>query len=702
MSDAQLNYPTAELVDAQDVTAGISFPDPYRWLEDDSARAEAWQQAQNTVTEQFVQAWPHLSALSSGVDHYVADGTGSPNWMVDPPPRFAGGTWFRLDRVAEPDYPDRAIVVVSDTPSGTGRVLYDPNSDDARHVSWLAPSPDGRIAALGICDQGSELGEVWLLDVETGNRLPDRIPHMTMGPLITPQWLPDSSGFFYTAGDMLSDTFEFRAYFHVVGSGPATESEPVHIEHGPVIQVAADGGHAVMTGVWPLPQYVCELPRRIWRPFVQGVDASLAGVIDGDRYVAVTNFGAPRGKIVAIPFNSPTPSDPDSWIELVPESRRVLGHIRLIGNSLVVTGSVDTEARAWVFDRRGRELEEIPLPGNGALPSDMLPNAGTAPDGHPEEFVFLFSTPVSSPGLYRYRLGSGRVETLRAPRVDLPGTSVSLRWALSTDGTEVPYHLVLPSGADGTQPLPTLITAYGGGRVAWPAQFPGPVAAFIAAGGALAISHQRGGGDLGSDWGDAGRLENRQNSYDDLYAIAEQLVSTKVTTTDRLAVTGWSNGGVMAGVALTQRPDLWAAVVAQCPILDIIGCHRQPYGRFAVNSEYGDLDDPDDVARMARMSPYQLVTENVAYPAVYIHAGTSDIACPPGPNRKFIARLQAASGSAAPALLRVWDQVGHGTSSSRSESVTHATYWLAFLMRRMQMVPREPESSQANGGTHVA
>lgn len=690
VTEGQPSYPPSRVVDAVETVGTASFPDPYRWLEDDSDETRAWQDAQNAVTDEFVTGWPHFARLRELVDHYVADGTGSPNWMVDPPPRFAGGRWFRLDRSPAPVYPDRAVVVVSDTPDGPGRVLYDPNTDGTRHVSWLAPSPDGRIAACGVSEGGSELAEIWLFDVDAGARLPDRIPHLTMGPLVTPQWLPDSSGFFYTAGDPSAEVFAFHVYLHRVGAEPATAPQPVHAPNAPMAQVAADGRHAVVTSVWPLPRYVCELPRRAWRPFVQDVDASVCGVIDGDRYVAVTNHGAPRGRLVAIPFDSATPGDPDSWHQLVPESDRVLGQVRLVGGHLVVTGSVGTEARVWAFDRDGREVEEVPLPGAGALPSDVLPNAALGRDGHPDEFVFLFSTPASSPGLYRYRPGSGETETVRTPRVTVPGATVSLRRAQSADSTQVPYHLVLPAGADGTRPLPTLITAYGGGRVAWPPQYPGPLAAFVASGGALAISHQRGGSDLGSDWADAGRVADKQNSYDDLYAVAEHLIAARITTTGLLAVTGWSNGGAMAGAAFTQRPDLWAAVVAQCPLLDIIGSHRNAYGKFAVGAEFGDLDDPDDVSRLATLSSYQLVRDDVAYPWLYVHAGAADVACPPGPSRKFTARIQAAGGSSAPALLRVWDRVGHGLSSSRSDAVTHTTHWLAFLMRRLRMAPPPP------------
>jgi prolyl oligopeptidase len=685
MTDHRPTYPPSRTVDAQTTLAGLTFSDPYRWLEDENDETQAWQREQNALTDAYVGAWQHLESLERLVSRCVADGTGSPNWMVEPVPRFAGGRWFRLDRSPEPDYPERALLIVSDSPQGPGQVLHDPNVE-GHQISWFAPSPDGRIVAFGVCAEGSELAEIWLLDAVTGDRLPDRIPHPTMGPMVTPQWLPDSSGFFYTAGDLTSESFAFRAYFHAPG-GEIAEPEPLDIAHAPTVQVAADGRHAVATAIWPLPQYVCDLPERTWRPFVQGLKASVAGVIDGDRYVAVTNHGAPRGRIVAIPFDSPAPSDPATWQELVPESDRVLSHVRLIQDHLVVTGALDTEARAWVFDRTGKEIEEVPLPGAGALPLDVMPNAAIAPSGHPDQFVFLFSTPTTSPGLYRYRVGSRQVDVLLEPHVHLEGATSSLQWATSADGTRVPYHLVLPAGADGSQPLPTLITGYGGGGVAWPAQFPGPVAAFVAAGGAVAISHQRGGGDLGTDWANGGRVGSKQNSFDDVYAIAEHLAATGVTTPQLLAVTGWSNGGMMAAVAYTQRPDLWAAVVAQCPPVDVIGAGRTPYGRFALKAEFGDLDDPAEVVRLASMSPYELVKDDMAYPALYVHAGAADVACPPPSIRKFVARVQAVPATTAPILLRVWDRVGHGTASSRSEGVTHATYWLSFLMQRLGMVP---------------
>ncbi|MFE0359308.1 prolyl oligopeptidase family serine peptidase [Streptomyces nigra] len=685
-----LNYPPTRTGHAQETVSGVSFPDPYRWLEEDTDETQAWQQAQNRLTDENVRDWPHFERLRQLVDHCAADGNGSPHWMTDPTPVFAGGRWFRLDRSAGdggPDYPDAAVVRVCDTLEEAGKVVYDPRSDGAHAVFWIAPSPDGTMVLAGVSTDGGEQGEFRLYATDTGELLPDAIPHRCHGLMAVPQWTPDSAGFFCTAADPAGDAYSFPVYYHRVGAGAPPAPEAVDAPDIPLVQVDPAGRYAVATSVFALPRYVCELPERAWRPFVQDVGAIVVGVIDGDRYLAVTNHGAPRGRLVSIPFDSTTPGDPATWQEIVPESQRVLSHVRVVGDQLALSGSVDTEARAWIFDRDGTELEEVPLSGPGAFPNDALSHNALTPDGHPDDFVFLHSTPLTSPGLYRYRPGTGHVETLRPPRAELPGATVSLRWASSADGTQVPYHLILPAGADGTEPLPTLITAYGGGRVAWPPQYPGPLAAFVASGGALVLSHQRGGSDLGSDWADAGRLDRKQNSFDDLYAVAEHLLSTGVTTTGRLAVTGWSNGGIMACAAYVQRPELWAAVVAQCPVLDLVMAHRDPYGKFAVPAEFGGFDTSEEVHHLARMSAYQRVEEGVRYPWLYVHAGAADTACRPGQIRKGVARIQAAAGPGTPVLTRIWDGVGHGLSTRRSEAVLHTTYWLSFLMRRLAMTP---------------
>jgi prolyl oligopeptidase len=211
------------------------------------------------------------------------------------------------------------------------------------------------------------------------------------------------------------------------------------------------------------------------------------------------------------------------------------------------------------------------------------------------------------------------------------------------------------------------------------------MAAFVAAGGLFVHCHLRGGGEYGLDWWAGGRLKNKQNCYHDLYAIAEDLVSRGETRTDLLAVTGASNGGLMAGVVAVQRPDLWRVVVPRVPLMDLIGACRDPYGRNAISIDFADPDDPDDVRRLAGFSPYHLIEDGKRYPAVYVDAGDTDPRCPPWHARKFAARLQAAQAGDAPILVHIWSNVGHGAATAKHIEIEEQTEWLAFVMQQLGM-----------------
>jgi prolyl oligopeptidase len=310
------------------------------------------------------------------------------------------------------------------------------------------------------------------------------------------------------------------------------------------------------------------------------------------------------------------------------------------------------------------------------------------PKGHADFFVFGFSSLTESWGEYLHRPGADHIETLVEPEVRIDNAVVEDHWAVSADGTRVPYHTVRLTGVEPNRPQPTLIYAYGGFNGAWVPQFPGPMAAFVAGGGVLVHGHLRGGSELGFEWWDGGRLKNKQNGYADLYAIADDLVVRGTTDAQRLGVTGRSNGGLMAGVAVTQRPDLWKVVISHVPVLDLIGAFRSAYGRQAFSTEYGDPEDPDDVRRLASFSPYHSVKSGGVYPAVYIDAGDTDPRCPPWHARKFAAQLQAAQAGDAPVLLHIWENVGHGWATTKDIQIQQSTEWLAFTMQQLGMVPK--------------
>jgi prolyl oligopeptidase len=678
---AQISEPP--MSDETDELAGIRFPDPYRRLETDDGAVQRWQSEQAEAAMAFVHDWPHYDQLRESVDKYVLSWFGSV-------PRSVGGRWFR--KVIEDDG-RHECVVVADEPFGSGRVAFDPRTEDADSppmIVWFSPSPNGRTLAVGVCDDGSEHNTIRLVDVDAGAALSDPPTEVLRdGATGGVQWLADSQGFFFvgTAGQR-TDTVH-QVWLHRRDPEPTTTR--VEVPWLPdddyrMVVVSADGRHAVAVQRIgnPVPVAVARLDSAAelrWQPFVTEIAGALAGYLLGDEWVAVTDVDAPRGRVVSVALSSATPNDPASWTVLVPESDAVVRMLAPVGDHLYLEELVDTYAQVRIVDRAGRVHGKVPLPGKGTLEVATFPLQAMALGAGTDEYVFGFTTLLHSSGVYRYRFGATALEVLQEPRVRLENAEVEDRWATSSDGTRIPYHLVSRRDAGPEGPRPALIYAYGGFNVPWSPAFPGAMAAFVEAGGVFVHAHLRGGGEFGGDWWRGGSLKTKQNTFDDLYAVAEDLVATGLTTTDQLAVTGASAGGLLCGVAVTQRPDLWAAVIPRIPLLDLIGACREGYGQWVVQLEFGDPHDPQDVRRIATYSPYQLVVDGARYPAVFVDAGDSDPRCPPWHARKFAARLQAATRGDNPVLLRVWPDVGHGWATDREITVDQETAWLAFTMK---------------------
>jgi prolyl oligopeptidase len=679
-----VHYPKTRREDVTDEAAGVRFDDPYRWLERDSDEVQAWQAEQNELTTRWLEGWPHLDRLRAAVRRYQASRFGEVA-------RFAGGRWFRRRTPAGGDH---AVLEVGSTPAGPGRVLVDPDArrrDRPLNVEWFSPSPDGRLLAYGLSEAGDEANRLYVLDVETSADLPDRVPQiLNDGWTGGAQWLADGSGFWYTARDERSGEFRVALFFHRLGADPPAEPEPLDLAHPwAVPQVSADGRWvaAVVDLMRPRPQLVRSLEEGTdWRPFVRDGRLSVAGVFLDDRYVGITDLDAPRGRLVSVPLDAG--DDPTRWTELVPESDAVLRTVRLVGTHLYVSEFVDAFARIRIFEPDGTCLGEVPLPERGVISEPPFPLMGLIPQGHPQQYLFSFSTLTRSWAQYRFVPETGRAEQIEPPATGLEAASVETRRATSPDGTSVPFHLVSRADVDRATPRPTLIYAYGGFNVPFVPQFPGPMVAFVEAGGVFVHAHLRGGAEFGRDWWRGGRMRSKQNGYDDLFAVAERLIADGVTTAALLAVTGGSNGGLMAGVAATQRPDLWAVCVPRVPILDLIGALRDPYGRMATQGEFADPSRPEEIQRLASFSPYQLARDGERYPALFFDAGATDPRCPAWHARKTAARMQAANASEHPILLRVREDMGHGWSTGAQDAATQDTEWLAFVMEQLGMVPR--------------
>jgi prolyl oligopeptidase len=666
---------------------GLTFEDPYYWLEAETPEVRAWQRDQARLAGEHVEKWAHFDRLRQVVDRFAVERRVSL-------PRFAGQCWFS-SRI--PPGASHAAVFVADDLRDEGRLLFDPAMHDpsgATVISWMSPSPDGAVLALGLCSDGSEKNHIALVDADSG-RLLEGAPTATLMDNWTGgvSWLPDSSGFFFSALPDASVGFDLEVYYYDRRSAGGTQHQAIPWtcdRSYRMVTVARDGRHALAYERLdnPIPVAIAALEEGMfsWRPFIRSHPGIVAGPIIGDRLIAVTDQGADRGRLVAIDLDEAFPDDPSNWRELVGESDAVMRGVQRIADRLYVTEFVDSYARVRILDRHGVHIGEVDIPGSGAISELPFPIMSLIPFGHPDIFLFGFSTLLNSWSILAHDPATGQLGRVSEADVSLDDAMVEDHWATSRDGTRILYHIVRPASLEPV-PHPALVYGYGAFNLPLLPQFPGPAAAIVAAGGLFVHAHLRGGGEFGKSWWEGGRLRNKQNGYDDLYAVAEDLIAKGRTAPDMLAVTGASNGGLMAAVAALQRPDLWRAAVPRVPLLDLIGACWNDYDRMCIQNEYADLRDPQDIRRLTTFSPYHLVREDTAYPAIYLDAGDTDPRCPAWHARKLAARLQAARGK-LPVLLRVWNGVGHGWATDRSIAVRQATGWLAFVMRELGLGDR--------------
>jgi prolyl oligopeptidase len=683
-------YPATRTVDAWDERAGLRFEDPYRWLESETPEVHAWQRAQAVLATRIAYEGQDPAEVRALVARHAAGER--PDL-----PRWAAGRWYRS--VPGPGG-GPACIVVADEPLGPGRTVADLATDGAPGapavLSWFAPSPDGRLLVYGVCTDGSEHNTVRVVDVGTGEALdaPPQVLHSAWAGGAT--WRPDGSGFWFFALTGRPEDFEQALFWHRVGPAGAgeTTAEPVVVPAGSreytLVQVSPDGRWAVASHRVgsPVPIAVRDLgdPRGEWRPFVTAVDGTVAGHVLGDRYVAITDVGASRGRVVAIPLEAAEPDDVDQWVELVPEGDAVLRSLTPVGEHLYLSELDQVFARIRVLDRAGTVVGEVPLPGKGAIGAPFFPLTALATGSPAPVHLFAYSSLTTSWGIYGHHPGAAEVEVLAEPEVVLDAT-IDVGSALAGDGAPVPFHVVRSRGAEQEGPVPVLVTAYGAANIPLLPQYRADLAAFVAAGGTVVQAYLRGGGELGRDWYLGAHRERRHVRDSDLVAVAEHLIATGLTSPDRLALTGGSDGGLMCGVAITTRPDLWCAVLPRAPLLDLVAGMRDPYLDFVIRKAWGDPDDPEDVRRVAGRSPYELVTPQ-DFPTVYVQAGATDPRCRPWHARKFVARLQTAQEGDRPVVVHVFDNAGHGAATSADVVLEQDAEWLAFLMGRLGLSPQ--------------
>ena len=680
-TEARVEYPFAEpRPETVEFGGGaVRYLDPFRWLEEDADPiVAAWQRAQDELAQTYLAGLP---ASAPFAERLAAIGQTEEVAF----PTFAGGRWF-FTRV--PEDQDLSVVEVSDSPTGPGRRLLDLNAmrtSEPLSLQGSLPSPDGRKAMFAWTAGGREEPDVRIIDVDTGKVLVERLPHAR--PTFF-AWLPDSSGILYLA----MDTFATKGKGSLIRLNLDQPTQPIDQEVGfehPVARpvTSADGRHVLLSvdHLAPRPEFILDTKGDgTWRPFLKGMPGIFRGDILGDRFIAITDDGAPRGRLVSIPLATPTRRD--TWEEIVPASEDVLSTVLVTGGRAVLLDLVDTYSRLRVYAKDGRCEGEIPLPGRGMVNSfgsyyslfNMLDPMARAEEG---QVVFAYSSPSQSPSLYRADVATRKLTQLSRPRRQLDVQVLDLA-TKSVDGARVGYHVIARRDLDLSKPHPTVLHGYGGFNVAaLPGWFGTIWAAWIEAGGVFVLSHLRGGGEYGTPGWEQGRLKHKQNSFNDVFATAEDLVARGITTRGQLGVIGGSNGGVMAAVVAVQRPDLFRASVPQVPISDLLGRLRDPVTMVST-MDYGDPSDPEMARVLYAWSPYQNVRDDVAYPAMLIDCGSNDPRCPPWHSRKLAARMQQATDGDLPILLRVRAEAGHG-AVGKTQRERQSTEVLAFLAEQL-------------------
>ena len=673
---------------------GAEVHDPYRWLEDgESEETRAWAEAQNLRTRAVLDALPDRSALHARLLELLQAGVvGAPAVVAD--------RVFTLQRVGDQD--QAVLVVRSAVDAGAPvRIVVDPHgiaADHAASIDWYSPSPDGRRVAYGVSEGGSEHGTLRIVEVDSGEHLANAIPHIRSGSV---SWLPDGSAFAYsrlpdpaTVADGDEGYWE-TVWWHRVGADSAADEQLLGdgLEKTalPATTISADGRWLVFhVSYMPTRTDVFLLDRTTGTRtvVVEGEEATTWFQVAGDRLYGVTNLDAPRGRVVSAALSDPVAA---RWTTLVPESSAVVEGVVVAGASLVVSSAEHAVSRLHRYDLDGGAGQEIVLPDLGSIGS-------LDADPATERAFFTFTSFARPSALWRWTPAGG-VEpwTGFAPPLEAGDFVVQQVFYRSTDGADVPMFLVRSSATEPGPDTPTLLTAYGGFAISNAPGYSAATVVFCEAGGVWAVAGIRGGGEYGEDWHRAGMLAQKQQSFDDFYAAADWLVGQGRTSRDRLAIRGGSNGGLLVGAALTQRPDLCRVALCAVPLLDMLRYHLFLIGALWI-PEFGDPGDREQAAVIGAYSPYHQVVDGTPYPATLITTAESDSRVDPMHARKFAARLQAATSSPTdrPVLVRIETRAGHGVGKPAWKQADEGADVWAFVL--WQLGARRQSAGTETGG----
>jgi prolyl oligopeptidase len=686
--DTVCTLPATPTVDVIDDYHGVTVRDPYRWLEDaDAHETRAWIAQQNCVTFRYLNAIPERAELGrrlTALWDYPKYGT----------PFREGDHYFYFKNDG---LQNQSVLYVQDSLDGEAAVLLDPNGlseDGTVALTTLAFTHDGSLLAYGTAVGGSDWREFRVRDVATRRDFPD---HLRWIKFSGASWTHDGKGFFYSRyprpqGD---DTLQVanrhqRLYYHALGTSQDGDrliyERPDQPEWGFSGSVTEDGRYLIVS-VW---HGTDERNRVYYKDLERPASPLLAGPVvrllddfdasydfvgnDGDVFYFRTNLDAPRYRLIAINVHQPSR---ERWREIIPESDEVLDGVRIVHGTFVADYLEDAHTRIALFDGEGRHMRDLPLPTLGSV-------GGMSGRPQDDELFYTFTSFLYPPTIFRYDFATSETSVFKAPAVDFDPARYETRQVFysSRDGTRIPIFITHRTDLERDGSNPTYLYGYGGFNVSITPSFSVSALVWLERGGVYAVANLRGGGEYGEEWHRAGMLENKQNVFDDFIAAAEFLIEQGYTRPAKLAIGGASNGGLLVGAVLNQRPDLFGAALPAVGVMDMLRFHRFTIG-WAWVSDYGSPDDPEQFRFLRAYSPLHNLVPGTRYPAVLVTTADHDDRVVPGHSFKYAAALQAAQAGDAPVLIRVETRAGHGAGKPTAKIIEEQADRWAFLIENL-------------------
>lgn len=682
-SDKPLVYPPTSRVDQVDDYHGTQVVDMYRWLEDpDSEKTKAWVEAQNQVTFGYLSEIPVREQIKQRLTQlWDYEKFGIPFQEGD---RYF---YFKNDGLQ-----NQSVLLTLTSLDAEPRVLLDPNTlseDGTVALSGLSISEDGKLLAYGLSTSGSDWQEWKVRDVETGVDLPDQLKWIKFSGA---SWAQDSRGFFYSRYDepneatKLEDVNYFqKLYYHQLGK---SQSEDVLIYERPDQKEwgfnggVTEDGHYLIISVWrgTDPKNLV-FYKDLTEPTAQVVElisefeANFSFIDnDGSVFWLTTDLDAPRSRVIAIDTTNPSR---DQWQEIIPQAAETLEGVGLLNNKFIASYLKDAHTQIKIFNLNGSFSREVALPEIGSA-------GGFGGKRYDTETFYSFTSFTTPATIYRYDMISGESSVFRQPQVDFNSADYETKQVFYTskDGTQVPMFISYKKGIQLNGNNSTYLYGYGGFGISLTPSFSVGVLVWMEMGGVYAVPNLRGGGEYGEEWHQAGTKLNKQNVFDDFIAAAEWLIANGYTSPAKLAISGGSNGGLLVGACMTQRPDLFGAALPAVGVMDMLRFHKFTIG-WAWTSDYGSPDNPEEFKALYRYSPLHNLKPGTSYPATIITTADHDDRVVPAHSFKFAAALQAAHTGAAPVLIRIETKAGHGAGKPTTKIIEEIADRWAFLMRAL-------------------